>query len=133
MRYWLVKSEPDTYSIDDFAREKVTSWTGVRNFTARKNIRAMQKGDRVFFYHSGKNPEIVGEGSVASLPYPENKVWTTIDLTFVRKLPHAVSRERLLAQKEFKDSILARQSRLSVQPLTAGEVSVIKRLSARPE
>lgn len=129
VQYWLVKSEPEEYSIDDLQRDKTTSWTGVRNYTARKNIRAMQKGDRVFFYHSGSTPEIVGEGKVTSLPYPEVEEWTAIDISFLSTFQTPVSRERLLQEKVFKDSILARQSRLSVQPVTEREAEIIRRLS----
>lgn len=129
MKYWLVKSEPDAYSIDDFEREETTSWTGVRNFAARKNLQTMKVGDVVFFYHSGTDPEIVGEGRVASAPYPENKEWTTIDIKFHHRLPRAVTREELLKEKVFKNSILARQGRLSVQPVSEREAEVIKRLS----
>lgn len=130
MHYWLVKTEPDTFSIDDLKREGVTSWTGVRNFAARKNIRAMKKGDRVFIYHTGSNSGVVGEGRVASLPYPEKKDdWTTIDIQFVRRFPHIVPRIEILKQKVFKNSILARQGRLSVQPVTAEETLVLKKLS----
>ncbi len=130
MNYWLLKSEPDTYSIEDLKRDKKTSWTGVRSFAARKNIRAMQKGDTIFFYHSGPHPEIVGEGSVVSLPYPEVDEWTTIDIKFSRQYASPVSREQLLKEKVFKNSVLERQGRLSVQPLTEKEVEVIRHLGA---
>lgn len=129
MRFWLVKSEPETYSIADFAREGTTSWTGVRNYAARNHLRAMKKNDRVFFYESGSEPGIVGEGRVTSLPYPETPVWTTIDLSFVRAFPEKIPREKILATEVFQNSILKRQGRLSVQPLTAGEVTAIRTLA----
>jgi len=134
MNFWLLKSEPDTYSIDDLERDGTTSWTGVRSYAARKHIRAMQNGDSVFIYHSGKNPEIVGEGSVTSLPYPETEDpdWTTIDIEFTRRLNRTVTREELLQDKVFKDSILQREGRLSVQPVTDREAKVIQRLGSRP-
>lgn len=130
MKYWLLKSEPDEYSIDDLRRDKVTSWTGVRSYAARKNIRAMQKGDTIFFYHSGSKPEIVGEGSVTSLPYSEVGEWVAVDIRFSSRYPIAVSREQLLKEKVFKNSLLERQGRLSVQPLTEREVGAIRRLGA---
>lgn len=133
MNYWLLKSEPETYSIADLERDGTTSWTGVRSYAARKHIRAMQKDDLIFFYHSGKNPKIVGEGSVTSLPYSETQDpdWTTIDITFTRRLGRAVTREELLQDKVFKDSILKREGRLSVQPVPDREAKVIQRLGSQ--
>lgn len=133
MSYWLLKSEPETYSIDDLRQGGKTSWTGVRSYAARKNIQAMQIGDTAFFYHSGKNAGVVGEGSVVSLPYIETGDWLTVDIKFEKKFLHEVSREKLLQQKLFKDSILARQGRLSVQPVTEREAELIRALASRSE
>jgi predicted RNA-binding protein with PUA-like domain len=124
-----LKSEPEEFSIDDLKHDKKTSWTGVRNFAARKNIRAMQKGDVALFYHSGKEPAVVGEGKVVSLAYPDEDVWSTIDIAFSRKFPREVTREELLAHSAFKNSILARQGRLSVQPVTPTELKTIYKLA----
>ena len=123
--YWLVKSEPETYSWDDFTREKKTSWTGVRNFTARNNLRAMSKGDEVLFYHSGEEKAVVGIARVIRTAYRDDTAedgdWSTVDLGPVRLLKRPVTLREIKANARLKDMVLVRQSRLSVMPVRAAE------------
>ena len=125
MQYWLLKTEPGTFSIDDLKREGTTSWTGVRNFAARNHIRAMKKGDAAFIYHSGTAPAVVGQGKVASLPYIEVDNWSTVDISFSKKFAEPISRKDILDLAIFKGSALARQGRLSVVPLSKGQYEAI--------
>lgn len=140
-RYWLMKSEPDAFSIDDLQRVGTEPWTGVRNYQARNNMRAMQVGDGVLFYHSSCDvPGIVGVATVASAPYPdptqfdrggnyydpkstrEQPRWELVDVTFERKLKRTIALEEI---RQHADSLgegfplLQRGSRLSVLPVTA--------------
>lgn len=137
-KYWLVKSEEECYSIDDFKKDKKTAWTEVRNFLARNFIRdGMQKGDGVLFYHSNGNPNaVVGIGKVDSDAYPDptafdkkseyfdpkstkDKVqWYSRDIAFVKKLKAPVSLEQIKRDSTLKNMVVAqRGSRLSVQPV----------------
>jgi predicted RNA-binding protein with PUA-like domain len=122
---WLVKQEPETYSWDDFVREGGTAWTGVRNFQARINLRAMAKGDEVLFYHSGGEKAVVGLAKVARAAYPdptaEEGEWVCVDLEPVRAFKKRVSLAEVKARPSLKDVALVRQSRLSVMPLKEAE------------
>jgi D-lactate dehydrogenase len=122
---WLVKQEPETYSWDEFAREGGTAWTGVRNFQARINLRAMAKGDEVLFYHSGGEKAVVGLAKVARAAYPdptaEEGEWVCVDLEPVRAFKKRVSLAEVKARPSLKDVALVRQSRLSVMPLKEAE------------
>jgi predicted RNA-binding protein with PUA-like domain len=137
MRYWLLKSEPDVYSIDDLARDGTTHWDSIRNFQARNLIRdEMKSGDRAFFYHSSaKPPGVAGIVEIASEGYPDPSArdsksdyydaaatddeprWYMVDVRFVRKLPRLVSLDELKANPALADMVLLRRSRLSVQPV----------------
>jgi predicted RNA-binding protein with PUA-like domain len=139
--YWLMKSEPDVYSIDDFAKDGTTHWDGVRNFKARNYMRSMALGDGVFFYHSNADPKaIVGIARVSKLAYPdatqydkksdyyepkatkEKPYWYMVEIEFVRKLPEAQSLEKLRGVKELSGmALLKKGQRLSVQPVTEEE------------
>jgi predicted RNA-binding protein with PUA-like domain len=127
--YWLVKQEPETYSWDDFVRDGQTEWTGVRNFQARNNLRQMQQGDRVLFYHSGKDKAVVGIAEIVKAPYADptadDPQWVAVDLKPVKKLGTAVPLAAMRYDKRLDQMALLRQSRLSVSPLTRMEFEVI--------
>lgn len=131
MNYWLVKTEPDTYSWDDLVKEKKGTWDGVRNFQARSNMKKMQKGDRVFVYHTGDEKSVIGTAKVVAEAYPEPKdnEWVAVDLTPEKKLKKAVSLAQIKSDKRLKDMVLVRASRLSVQPVSAEEFDLIISIS----
>src|SRR5688572_9840466 len=105
MTYWLVKTEPDTFSWDDFSKDKKATWDGVRNFQARSNMKSMRKGDGVFFYHTGDEKAIVGLAKVSSDPYPEAKDpdWIVVDLVPDKKLKKPVSLSQIKSDKRLSD------------------------------
>jgi predicted RNA-binding protein with PUA-like domain len=133
MNYWLVKQEPESYSWSDFVKDGKTSWTGVRNFAARLNLRAMKKGDPVFYYHSVTGKEIVGLGRVSKEAYPDPTAtegdWSCVDLVPDRSLKKTVSLEVLKSDKLLKEMRLVKQSRLSVSPVTKEQFERILKLS----
>jgi predicted RNA-binding protein with PUA-like domain len=131
MNYWLVKTEPDTYSWDDLVKEKKGTWDGVRNFQARSNMKKMAKGDLVFVYHTGDEKSIVGTAKVVAEAYPEPKdnEWVAVDLTPQKKLNKPISLSQIKADKRLKEMVLVRASRLSVQPVTEEEFNYIIALS----
>ena len=133
MNYWLVKSEPEAYSWDKFVKDGKTAWTGVRNFTARLNLRAMKKGDVVCFYHSVTGKEIVGLARVAKEYYSDPTAtegdWSCVDLEAVKPLKHPVTLEAVKADKALKDMKLVKLSRLSVSPVTAAEFARVMELT----
>ena len=122
MNYWLVKSEPEAYSWDKFVADGGTAWTGVRNFAARLNLRAMQRGDLVCFYHSVTGKEVVGLAKVTREAYPDATAtdgdWSCVDLAPVKPLAKPDSLEAIKSDPVLKDIPLVRQSRLSVSALT---------------
>jgi predicted RNA-binding protein with PUA-like domain len=121
--YWLIKSEPDAFSWDQQVANRIEPWTGVRNHTAKLNLKAMKKGDLCFFYHSNVGKEIVGIVKVAKEAYPdptaESGGWVCVDIQAVKPLKHAVTLAVLKADPRFSDMALLRQSRLSVSPVSA--------------
>lgn len=125
MNYWLVKQEPDAYAWSQFVADGKTAWTGVRNFQARNNLRAMKKGDLVFYYHSNIGKEIVGIAKVVKEHYPDPTAdegdWSVVDLAPVKPLKKPVTLEALKADAVVKDIPLVKQSRLSVSPLTEAQ------------
>jgi len=133
MHYWLVKSEPETYSWPSLVKDGRTAWTGVRNFAARLHLRAMKKGDRVFFYHSGERREIVGVAQVIREAYADPTAdegdWSCVDLAAVRPLARPVSLATIRENWLLKDMVLVKQSRLSVMPVTAEQAVKILKLS----
>ena len=136
-RYWLMKSEPDAFSIDDLAKVKVEPWNGVRNYQARNFIRAMERGDEVMIYHSScAVPGVAGLAKVASAPYPDpgqfdpkddyfdagsdrgNPRWTLVDVRFVRKLKRVITLDEIKTLPDLGDFALTRRgNRLSVLPV----------------
>ena len=119
--FWLVKQEPSSYSWSDFVAERQTSWTGVRNYTARNNLRKMNKGDEVLFYHSGEDKAVVGIAKVVRTAYPDSTAkegdWSTVDLAPLKPLRHPVTLREIKTNSRLKGIPLVRQSRLSVMPL----------------
>lgn len=130
---WLVKSEPSNYSWEKFVKDKQTHWDGVRNFTARNNLKAMKKGDEVFFYHSNEGLEIVGIAKVAKEAYQdpttEDSNWVVVDLKPVKKLKKPVTLAAIKAEKRLQGIALIKLGRLSVCPITAEEWSTILEMS----
>src|SRR5687767_12143993 len=122
MKYWMVKQEPTAYSWEQFVADKGTRWTGVRNFQARNNLRAMKKGDLVFFYHSVVGKEVVGIAKVAAEAYPDPTAdeagWDCVDLKPVRRLKAPVTLDTIKNTPALKNIKLVKQSRLSVIGLT---------------
>ena len=127
--YWMVKQEPETYSWDDFVRDGRTDWTGVRNYQARNNLREMKAGDRVLFYHSGKDKAVVGIAEVAKGAYPDptaqDPQWVAVDLKPVKPFASPVPLPAIRYDKRLSGLPLIRQSQLSVMPLTKDEFDVL--------
>ena len=120
--YWLVKSEPDAFSWDQQVANRVEPWTGVRNHMARNNLRAMQRGDLAFFYHSNVGKEIVGVVRVAREAYPDPTAdsgdWVCVDMEAVAPVPRPVTLTEIKATPALADLALVRMSRLSVLPVS---------------
>lgn len=127
--HWMVKQEPETYSWDDFVRDGRTDWTGVRNYQARNNLREMKAGDRVLFYHSGKDKAVVGIAEVAKGAYPDptaqDPQWVAVDLKPVKSFSSPVPLPSIRYDKRLSGLPLIRQSQLSVMPLTKDEFDVL--------
>ncbi|MTI94018.1 MAG: EVE domain-containing protein [Firmicutes bacterium] len=119
MKYWLLKTEPETYSYHDLEVAGSDTWDGVRNFQARANIKKMAPGDQAFIYHTGRQRAIVGIAEVVSEPYPDpgDHRFLWIDVRAVRSLPRPVSLSEIKAEPTFADWELVRLSRLSVMPV----------------
>jgi predicted RNA-binding protein with PUA-like domain len=130
--FWLVKQEPSSYSWSDFVAEGQTSWTGVRNYTARNNLRKMEKGDEVLFYHSGEDKAVVGIAKVLRSDYRDSTAkegdWSTVDLAPVKPLHRPVTLREIKNHAPLKGIPLVRQSRLSVMPLAESEFREIVKM-----
>lgn len=133
MNCWLVKQEPEAYSWQNFLKDGKTAWTGVRNFQARNNLRAMKRGDLVFYYHSVTDKQVVGLARVEKEAYPdataEEGDWSCVDLVPVKTLKKPVSLEEIKTDKLLKDIPLVKQSRLSVTPLKEAQFKHLLQLS----
>ena len=133
MSYWLVKSEPSSYSWDQLIKDKQTCWSGVRNYAARLHLRNMKKGDEVFFYHSNEGTDIVGIAKVLKTAYQdpttEDERWVAVDLKAHKKLKNPVSLETIKKDKRLANMALVRIGRLSVQPVTEKEHDIIMELA----
>lgn len=132
MTYWLIKSEPDAWSWDEQVKAgpKGTAWTGIRNHTAKLNLMKMKHGDRAFFYHSNIGKEIVGIAEVIRNAYPDPNArsgdpWVVVDVKAVESLPRPVTLAAIKGEPRLQEMALLKQSRLSVQPVTATEWKVI--------
>ena len=127
--YWMVKQEPETYSWDDFVKDGRTDWTGVRNYQARNNLREMKTGDRVLFYHSGKDKAVVGVAEVVKDAYADptadDPQWVAVDLKPIKPLSSPVQLAAIRYDKRLSALPLIRQSQLSVMPLTKDEFDTI--------
>ena len=130
--YWLVKQEPTKYPFEKLVADKTTSWDGVRNYQARNNLQAMQKGDRVLYYHSNVGQEVVGICEVTRPAFPDPTTddarWVAVELAAVKALKKPVTLERIKDDPELRDIALVRQSRLSVMPLDAAAFQRIVKL-----
>lgn len=151
--YWLMKSEPDAYSIDDLQRDGVEPWDGIRNYQARNFMRdEMKVGDKVFFYHSNAKPiAIVGTMEVASEPYPDftqfdpkskyfdekssedNPRWQLVDVKFIQKFKNPVTREAMKEEPTLADMLIFKRSRLSITPVTEAEWKKIHEMAGAEE
>ena len=132
MAYWLIKSEPDKYSWDQFQKDKSATWDGVRNYAARNNLQAMKKGDQVLYYHSNAGMEIVGIAKVAKEQYQDpttdNPAWVVVDVKPFKKLKKPVTLAEIKADGRLNQMALVRLGRLSVQPVTDEEWQIIMEL-----
>lgn len=134
MAYWLVKSEPGSWSWDEQVKTgaKGTAWTGVRNHTAKQNLMKMKKGDRAFFYHSGEGKDIVGVVEVIREHFPDpttrEEGWVAVDLKAVDPVPNPVTLAAIKAEPKLRNMALVKYSRLSVSPVTADEWKLICKL-----
>jgi predicted RNA-binding protein with PUA-like domain len=133
MAYWLFKSEPETWSWDEqvAAGKKGTEWDGVRNFAARNHMRAMKKGDRGFFYHSGKERRIVGIVEVVKTAHPDSTdpAWECVDIAAVDSPPKPVTLNQIKGDERLAEMALVRISRLSVQPVTDKEWQIVCKMA----
>ena len=133
MNYWLIKQEPEKYSFDELIKEGKTDWTGVRNFQARNNLRAMKSGDRVLFYHSVSEKAVVGLAEVSREAFQDatddTGKWVAVEIKPIEKFQKAVSLDEIKAQKDLQNIALLKQSRLSVMPLAPEEFEAIRQLS----
>ncbi|MBR2649111.1 MAG: EVE domain-containing protein [Sediminibacterium sp.] len=129
MNYWLVKSEPFKYSWEQFEKDKQTFWDGVRNYAARNHLRAMKKGDLVFWYHSNEGMEIVGIAKVVKEAYQdpttEEEAWVVVDLKPYKKLKQPVTLAQIKNNKALANMALVKLGRLSVQPVTPNEWEIV--------
>jgi predicted RNA-binding protein with PUA-like domain len=125
MQYWLLKTEPETFSWEDLTREKQAHWDGVRNYQARNNLMAMQAGDLAFIYYSGKEKGVIGVAEILSAHYPDptsdDERWVAVAVGGKAKLKHFVELSEIKANPDLSGMVLLRNSRLSVQPVQADE------------
>lgn len=132
MAHWLIKSEPFKYSWEQLVADKQTFWDGVRNYSARNNLRSMMKGDEIFFYHSNEGLEIVGIAKVIweayQDPTTDDANWVVVDIKPVKRMKKPVSLAKIKAEPRLKDIALVRLSRLSVSPITDEEWKIILEL-----
>lgn len=133
MAYWLVKSEPHTYSFDQLVKDGSTTWDGVRNYAARNHLKSMKKNDEVLYYHSMEGLEIVGIAKVSKEffqdPTTDEDAWVAVELKPVKKLKNPVSLAEVKKHPKLKEMALVRLGRLSVQPVTEEEWKIVMDLS----
>jgi predicted RNA-binding protein with PUA-like domain len=133
MNYWLVKSEPFTFSWDKFVKDGKAVWDGVRSYPGRKNLRAMKKGDKVLFYHSMEGTEVVGIAKVSREAYQDPTTqddWSAVDLEPVKALKKTVTLAQIKAEKKLQKIYLVVQPRLSVMPLEKEEFELIVKMGS---
>ena len=132
MAYWLIKSEPFVYSWEQLSRDGKTCWDGVRNYSARLNLRAMKKGDLAFYYHSNEGKEIVGIAKIVREAYQDpttEEDWSAVDVAPLRSLKRPVTHAEIKKEAALSEMALMRLSRLSVQPVTEKEWQHILRMA----
>lgn len=131
MNYWMVKTEPESYSWDDFVKKGEDVWDGVRNYQARNFLKAMHLGDQVLFYHSGKEKAVVGIAEVSreAFPDPKDEAWTAVGLSVKQPLASPVTLEKIKSEDRLSEMLMLRQSRLSVMSVTKEEFNLILTLS----
>ena len=133
MAYWLLKSEPFKYSWDQFVLDKKTHWDGVRNYLARNHLKAMKKGDKIFFYHSNEGLEIVGIAKVVKEYYQDpttpEPAWVVVDISPVKKIKKPVTLAQIKAEKDLQEMSLIKSMRLSVQPVREEEWNKILQMA----
>ena len=131
MNYWLMKTEPGTYSWDDLARDKKATWDGVRNFQARSNLKAMKKGDLVFIYHTGDEKAVIGMAHITKEQFadPADKDWIVVDIAPDKKLKNPVTLAQIKSDKRLSNMVLVKVARLSVQPVKKEEFDIVVGLS----
>lgn len=135
-QYWLLKSEPETYSFEQLLKDRKTNWDHVRNFQARNFLRRIKKGDIALIYHSGKDKAVVGTAECVREGYPDieiedGKEWVQIDITSLSSLKNRVPLSMIKSTPALKDILLIRQSRLSVMPITKAHFQAILKLSEK--
>ncbi len=134
--YWIVKTEPSTYSFDELERTGKTVWDGVRNNLALKHLRAMKPGDRVLVYHSGEQKAVVGMAEVVSAPYPDPKArdpkLTVVELKAAGRMARPVPLAEIKKDRAFADLGLVRIGRLSVMPASADQFRRLAKLGGAP-
>lgn len=134
MQYWLVKSEPETYSWEDLVKEKKTAWTGIRNYQARNDLRLMKKGDQILFYYSGKEKAVVGIAEVVKEAYQDpttTEDWSCVDIAPKKKIQYSITLQAIKAHPALQTSALVTHSRLSVIPLKQEEYKSIIQLGKK--
>jgi predicted RNA-binding protein with PUA-like domain len=135
MKYWLMKTEPDTFSWDDLVRDKNATWDGVRNYAARNFMKEMKKGDKVLIYHSNEGKEVVGIATVKAEarqdPTTDDDRWVAVDVVPDKPLKHPVTLVQIKADERLSHIGLVRQGRLSVMPLTEDDYNIILQLSQK--
>ncbi|HWA09060.1 MAG TPA: EVE domain-containing protein [Opitutaceae bacterium] len=133
-QYWLVKSEPEAYSWENFVKDGRTAWTGVRNYAARIHLKGMRRGDSVLFYASGEPKAVIGTSEVTKPAFPDETAdepgWVAVELKAGKALAHPVPLARIKAEPALANIMLVRQGRLSVMPLTKAEYDLIVKLGS---
>lgn len=133
MKYWLVKSEPETYSLEDLQKEGHTVWDGIRNYQARNFLKEMNRGDKVLFYHSGKEKSVVGIAEVSREFFPESgdskDTWVAVEIKYMKSLQNPVTLQKIRESENLQNIMLVKQSRLSVMPLSGENYNAILDIS----
>jgi predicted RNA-binding protein with PUA-like domain len=129
MNFWLLKSDPDSYSIDNLKADKKTDWDGIRNYQARNFLRQMTKGDMALVYHSGDEKSVMGVAKISKPAFKDTtspeEDWSAVEISFVKKFKNPITLKMIKDDKRLSELMLLRQSRLSVTPLTSEEYEII--------
>jgi predicted RNA-binding protein with PUA-like domain len=133
MQYWLLKTEPQSYSWEQLVKDKVTNWSGVRSPAGRSNLMKMKKGDRAFFYHTGEERQVVGVCEVVKESYPdpsdETGKFVQVDVRAIAPVPHAVTLSAIKAEPKLAEMRLVREGRLSVSPVSTEEWHLVSKMA----